>query len=115
VAFVIYEKWTNPARDFDLAVGTWKGVGVERRLDMIEPENLVLEDQQARLARTFLDEYLHHKGLDFQQLAELPAQTRKQVMIEASVYASVKLAEIEDRAQLVRSLHHTVESIELSE
>ena len=82
---------------------------------MLAPENFVLEDHQAKLAHTFLEEFLQHKGLSFKSLEALPPETRKRVMIEASVYASVKLAEIEDRAQLVQGLRHAVEGMERSE
>ncbi|MBI4671893.1 MAG: hypothetical protein HY741_09540 [Chloroflexi bacterium] len=82
---------------------------------MLAPENFVLEDQQAKLAHAFIQEYLQHKGLSFKSLSELAPEARKQVMIEASAYASVKLAEIEDRAQLVSSLHHTAEAAKLIE
>lgn len=74
-------------------------------------EKFVLRDQQEMLAYSFLEEYLHREGYSFETLGSLPAERVKPLMIKASVYASTKLAEIEDRAQLVTSLHHATESL----
>jgi hypothetical protein len=71
----------------------------------------VLTDRQENLAHAFIEEYLHGAGLSFKSICDLPAEEARQIMIKASVYASVKLAEIEDRAQLVESLHHTTDAV----
>lgn len=69
----------------------------------------VLEDQQAKLARSFIEEYLHSAGYSFHELGILPSEQVKQLMLKASIYASVKLAEIDDRSEIVRSLHHATD------
>lgn len=74
-------------------------------------EQFVLEDQQEKLAHSFLEEYLHSAGYTFDTIGELPPERLKQVMIKASVYVSAKLAEIEGRAQIVQSLHHATEGV----
>lgn len=67
--------------------------------------NNVMQDPDARLARMFLEEYLRTKGHTLDSLFRLPQPEAKQIMIEASTYASVKLAEISDKAELVHQLH----------
>jgi hypothetical protein len=70
-----------------------------------------IKDQQEKLAHTFIEEYLHREGYSLKTLGALPPEQIRQLMVRASVYASVRLAEIEDRAQLVESLHHTTEAV----
>ncbi|TAH51264.1 MAG: hypothetical protein EYC68_11175 [Chloroflexota bacterium] len=74
-------------------------------------ENFVLSDQQEVLALSFIEEYLRREGYSFEMLGTLPEERVKPLMVKASVYASTRLAEIENRAQLVTSLHHTTESL----
>ena len=70
----------------------------------------VVEDQTEKLAHSLLEEYLHSAGYSFDTLGKLTPAQIKQLMSRASVYVSVKLAEIEDRAQVVQSLHHATDS-----
>lgn len=69
-----------------------------------------LHDQQEKLAHAFLEEFLRGAGFSFDTLGQLPAPIAKALMVKASVYASVKLTEIEDRAQMMHSLHHVTEA-----
>ena len=71
----------------------------------------ILRDQQEELAHSFVEEYLQREGYSFETLGTLPVERIRRVMIQASIYASTRLAEIEDRAQLVTSLHHVTESL----
>jgi hypothetical protein len=65
-----------------------------------------MKDQQEKLAHTFIEEYLHREGYSLKTIGTLPPEKIKQLMVRASIDASVRLAEIEDRAQLVDNLHH---------
>jgi hypothetical protein len=48
---------------------------------------------------------LQSKGYTRADLKKLPEAEAKQLMKEASVYASGKLAELEERAQFLQELH----------
>lgn len=74
---------------------------------MDDTYNFVLEDKTAELARSFIEERLKGQGYSLKTICDLPEEEAKRVMIDASVYASVKLAEVEDKAHFVRSLHGT--------
>jgi hypothetical protein len=67
--------------------------------------NFVLEDKQAELARSFIEERLHSQGYSLKDICQLPEEEAKRIMIDASIYASVKLTEVEDKAHFVRSIH----------
>jgi hypothetical protein len=63
------------------------------------------EDIHAFLERTLIEAYLKGKGYALEDLKELPEAEVKQLMTEASTYASNKLAEVELRADFVQELH----------
>lgn len=73
-------------------------------------ENFELRDYDEKLAHTFLEEYLAGEGYSFETIGALPPERLRKIMIRASVYTSMRLAEIEDRAQLVSSLHHATDT-----
>lgn len=50
-------------------------------------------------------EYLRRKGYSLAGLAELPKETERQLRKEASLFASLRLAELETGAALVEKLH----------
>jgi hypothetical protein len=55
---------------------------------------------QATLEMMYIDEYLQSQGYEsIHDLCHLPEETAKLLMIQACKYASLKLAEIESRAQ----------------
>jgi hypothetical protein len=72
---------------------------------MDDSYDFVLEDKQAELARSFIEERLKSHGYSLKTICELPPEEAKRMMIEASIYASIKLAEVEDRAHFVHSIH----------
>ncbi len=72
-------------------------------------ESFILQDPDAQLARMFLEQYLAGKGYAWKEICRLPEDRIKQLMIEASTFASVKLAEIRDKAEFVRNLRGTLE------
>lgn len=67
--------------------------------------NQPMEDIHAFLEKTLIEAYLKGKGYLLEDLKNLPKAEAKQLMTEASTFASCKLAELEDRAHLVQELH----------
>ena len=63
------------------------------------------EDIHALLEKTLIEAYLKGKGHTRDDLQDLPEDEARQLMKEASTYASSKLAEVELRANLVQELH----------
>ena len=64
------------------------------------PEN----EARALLEKGIIDEYLKNKGYDRESLKQLPKDNARQIMTEASIYASGKLAEIETKARYQKNL-----------
>lgn len=71
-------------------------------------EGFVLADRQEKLAHAFIEEYLSGEGYALSTLHELPPDKARALMVKASVYSSIRLAEIEERARLVESWHHAM-------
>jgi hypothetical protein len=65
----------------------------------------LMEDVHAFLEKTLIEAYLKGKGYMRVELKSLPEAEAKQLMKEASIYASGKLAELEERAHFVQELH----------
>ena len=65
----------------------------------------IMDLPTAKLERMYIEEYLRSKGLTLAELKKLPAAEARKLMIEASTWASTKLAEVETRADFVRDLH----------
>ena len=64
-----------------------------------------LEDPQAELAQVLIEEYLRRYNQTLATVGSLPAAERKHILTQASIYASMKMAEIENRARVVHGLH----------
>ena len=62
------------------------------------------ETHQFALESSFIEEYLRLKGCRWEDLSLLPEAQAKRLMIEASRYASLKLAEHEARAKLRKEI-----------
>ena len=60
---------------------------------------LITKGSQSILEKRFIIEYLHDKGYQLADLKSHPFSEAKQLMSEACIYASLKLAEVEARAQ----------------
>lgn len=60
---------------------------------------------QAALERAYVEEYLKGHGYSLEQLPHLPAEQAHTLMREASLYASLRLSEVEARSHLVEELH----------
>jgi hypothetical protein len=59
---------------------------------------------QAQLEKMYIEEYLRGKGYDLHSVHTLPEAEAKQLMREACMYASARLAEVESRAQFRREI-----------
>jgi hypothetical protein len=64
------------------------------------------ETHQFVLESRFIDEYLRMKGCRWEDLSLLPEAQAKRLMIEASRYASLKLAEHEARAKMRKEISY---------
>lgn len=65
----------------------------------------LLTDPRASLERAFIEAYLNSKGFTWQVLNTLPKKRARQLRVEASIYASGRLAEIEARSNMVDEMH----------
>lgn len=65
----------------------------------------LIDDPNARLEIMYIEEYLKGQGLSLKALQSLEAEVRHQYMVAACLYASFRLAEVEDRAKFVQNLH----------
>lgn len=79
-----------------------------KQTDKAEP----MEDPNALLEKTLIEEYLKEKGYSHEDLKKLPAELVEKLMKEASQYASLKMEEVEARAHLVKELHDDASSLE---
>jgi hypothetical protein len=70
------------------------------------------EEIHALLERCLIDKYLKGKGYTRDSLKSLPDEVARQLMKEASTYASGKLSEIEIRARFTKDLQDTGHSLE---
>jgi len=68
------------------------------------PAPYIPEEPLSSLERKFIKDYLKKKGIQLSDLLFLSKKEAKKLMTEASVYASLKLAEIESIARLRRHL-----------
>ena len=64
-----------------------------------------LQMAEAALERMYIEEYLRSKGLSWSTVHNLPEEQAKTLLKEASIYASCRLAEIEQRARFIHKLH----------
>ncbi|MCZ7553771.1 MAG: hypothetical protein M5U05_14485 [Anaerolineales bacterium] len=65
----------------------------------LDEDPQVYEGPQSKLEKRYIDEYLESRGVRWEDLARLPEEEAKALMIEASRYATAKLAKQEARAQ----------------
>jgi hypothetical protein len=65
----------------------------------------LMEDIHAFLEKTLIEAYLKGKGYALDDLKKMPEAEARQLMKEASTYASGKLAEVEVKAHLMQELH----------
>jgi hypothetical protein len=65
----------------------------------------IMGDMHAVLEKSLIEAYLMGKGFSLEKLKKLPKAEAKRLMTEASIYASGKLAELEERAHFMDELH----------
>jgi hypothetical protein len=70
-----------------------------------EKDNYPSEGVKATLEKKYIKEYLLTKGYRRKDLRKLPKKVARQLLIEASRYASLKLVEIESRARFRNNIH----------
>ena len=54
---------------------------------------------QSKLGKLLVERYLKDKGYRLEDLSNLPVKQAKELMKEASMYASLKLAEVDAKAR----------------
>jgi hypothetical protein len=64
-----------------------------------------LEEPLAELERQLIGAYLARSGHDFHELVTRDDDEARQLLTEASRYASMKLSEVESRSHYLRKLH----------
>jgi len=57
------------------------------------------------LARLYIEEYLRSRSFTTKTLRDLPGEQGRRLMVEASTYAALKLAEVETRAHMMGDIH----------
>ena len=65
----------------------------------------ILDEIHPFLEKVLIEAYLKGKGYTLKKLKNMPEEEVKQLMKEASTYASGKLAEVEVKAHLMQELH----------
>ena len=65
----------------------------------------IMDDIHPFLEKMLIEIYLKGKGYTLEGLKSLPDEEAKQLMREASIHASGKLAEVELKAHLMQVLH----------
>jgi hypothetical protein len=63
-----------------------------------EVEDCLDKGPQSALERSLIVEYLRSKGYEYKDIKNLPEELAKELMREACMHASLKLAEVESRA-----------------
>lgn len=63
------------------------------------------EKVEPGLEQKFIAEFLREKGLTLQDLKKLPADEARKLRIEASKFATARLAELEARARFIHTIH----------
>jgi hypothetical protein len=71
---------------------------------MRERAETKLEDPQAKLERTFIEEYLKERGRSLSTVS-MSAPGDRQLLTQAAEYAAVRLAEIDARAAYIHQIH----------
>ena len=83
-------------------------------MDVERSDPVVLEDPNAQLEKEFLAEYVRSHLPPETSLESPSPVAARQLMTEASRYASAKLAELETRAHLVTDVHGAVQPGQLA-
>lgn len=60
---------------------------------------------QAYLEWAYLEEHLKSLGFSFEELRTMPSERAKAIMRDASLFASLRMSEVEARSHLIEELH----------
>ncbi len=60
----------------------------------------------SRLELALIDEFMRARGYDPGKLSEVAEQERTALLKDASLYASIKLSEVESRSHFLDEIHH---------
>jgi|OpeIllAssembly_1097287.scaffolds.fasta_scaffold10422_3 hypothetical protein len=80
---------------------------------MSEDYKVRMDDPEAKLAMVYIDEYLRGKGQTLESICNLPKDQAKQLMIEASTYAAIKLADVDTKSRMIKDIHGGIGSGQL--
>lgn len=72
----------------------------------MDPETPSPAAPLGQLERSFIDEFVRSRGHDPQRLGDLPDGARDELLKQASIYASSRMAEVESRSHYVHEIHH---------
>ena len=64
-------------------------------------------DPLSELERAFMAEFLQDRGHTLESVQMLPPAQARVLLLEASVYASCRLTEVESRAHFVHDMHRS--------
>jgi hypothetical protein len=73
----------------------------------ITPPDNPVEGPSAKLERALIDEFLTRRGHDPDALRHRTDSAARELLKEASLYASLKLTEVESRAHYVHDIRST--------
>lgn len=68
-------------------------------------ETRPLDVPLGKLERSLIDEFIRGRGYDPHQLVDLPEGERERLLTDASIYASMKLVEVEARSHFLDKIH----------
>lgn len=78
-------------------------------MQSLDKDRTPMADREALMERSLIDEFLQAQGASLTTLHTLPAEQQEALLKEASRYASLRLMEVESRAQFIESIHGDVD------
>lgn len=78
---------------------------------IIIPDPKLDDEPKAHLEHKLIVSFLREKGHTLESIKKLPEAEARQIMVEASRYASARLAELEARSRFVDKLHDAGQSV----
>ncbi|NNJ10790.1 hypothetical protein EKD04_010660 [Chloroflexales bacterium ZM16-3] len=72
---------------------------------MTNPQTDVLPCPGGNLENAYIKEYLHGLGYKPEDLKALPAAQRHDLLCAASMFASIRLADVEAKSHLIDEMH----------
>jgi N-acetylglutamate synthase-like GNAT family acetyltransferase len=69
------------------------------------------EKKRVSLEASLIAEFFAERGFTMQDLKQLPPEEARQLRIEASKYATARLAELEARARFISTIHQATQGV----